>query len=133
MQIIKHKYVGYREWLPPSHPSVSSLIPLPHFWQTGWDRSGPDLDCFSSKRNWLCSSKHGETELEQIQKDLEIPISDQNRSAIIHLHLIYFHHLILHLLKSKTKLHNQHNCARINEIKIIYKLNIFGSLKYSQS
>ena len=63
-------YVGYRGWLPPSHPSVPSLIPLPHFRQTDRDRSGPDLDCSSSKRNWLCSPKHGETELEQIQKEL---------------------------------------------------------------
>ena len=50
------------------------------------------------KRNWSRS-----------KRNWEIPISDQNRSAFSHLHYLYFHHLILHLLKSKTKLHNQHN------------------------
>ena len=70
-------YVGYWGWLPPSPSSVPSLIPFPHFWQTDRDRSGPDLDCSSSKRNLLCSPKHGETELEQIQKELGDPISDQ--------------------------------------------------------
>ena len=66
-------YVGYCWWLPPSPSSVPSLMPFPHFWQTDRDRSGPDLDCSSSKRNWLCSPKHGETELEQIQKELGDP------------------------------------------------------------
>ena len=50
------------------------------------------------KRNWSRS-----------KRNWEIPISDQNRSAFILDCLKYFHHLILHLLKSKTKLHNQHN------------------------
>ena len=67
----------YLCWLSRMASAVSffssSLIPFPHFWQTDWDRSGPDLDCSSSKRNWLCSPKHGETELEQIQKDLGDP------------------------------------------------------------
>ena len=66
-------YVGYCGWLPPSPSSVPSFIPFPHFCQTDRDRSGPDLDCSSSKRNWLCSPKHGETELEQIQKELGDP------------------------------------------------------------
>ena len=69
----EYAYVGYRGWLPPSPSSVPSLIPFPHFWQTDRDRSGPDLDCSSSKRNWLCSPKHGETELEQIQRELGDP------------------------------------------------------------
>ena len=75
------------------------------------------------KRNWNRS-----------KRNWEIPISDQNRSAIIHLHLIYFHHLILHILKSKTKLHNQHiifywllkNNANFFHIKLM----IFTGIKY---
>ena len=70
---ILNLYVGYCGWLPPSHPSVPSFIPFPHFCQTDRDRSGPDLDCSCSKRNWLYSPKHGETELEQIQKELGDP------------------------------------------------------------
>ena len=66
-------YVGCRGWLPLYHPSVPSFMLYPHFWQTDRNRSGPDLDCSSSKRNWLCSSKHGETELKQIQKELGDP------------------------------------------------------------
>ena len=66
-------YVGYGGWLLPSHSSVPSLIPFPHLWQTGMDRSGPDLDSSISKRNSSSSPKHGEMELEQIQKELGDP------------------------------------------------------------
>ena len=60
------RYVGYRGWLPPSPSSVPALRPSPHTTWPDRDRSGPDLDCSSSP-------KHGETELEQIQKKLGDP------------------------------------------------------------
>ena len=107
-------YVGYRGCLLPFHSSVPSFKPFPHFCQTDQDRSVADLDSSSSKRNNSSSPKQVETELEQIQRNLEIPISDRNRSAFIHLLILYFHHLILHLLKSKTKLYNQHKCFHKN-------------------
>ena len=61
------------------------------------------------------------TALQSMEKqnwNWEIPMSDQNRSTFMHLHSLCFHNLKLHLLKSKTKLHNQLNawcllCKRI--------------------
>ena len=49
------------------------------------------------KRNWSRS-----------KRNWEIPISDQNRSDFSHLHYLYFHRLMLHLLKSQVILDNQH-------------------------
>ena len=66
-------YVGYCGWLLPFHSSVPSLISFPHFCQTDRDRSDPDQDSSSSKRNNSSSTKHGEAELEQIQKELGGP------------------------------------------------------------
>ena len=68
------------------------------------------------KRNWNRS-----------KRNWEIPISDQNRSAFIHLLILCFHHLILHLLKSRTKLHNQHNVS----LKFLYKTSPFLFLSTS--
>ena len=53
--------------------SFPALRPSPHTTWPDRDRSGPDLDFSSSKRNWLCFPKHGETELEQIQRELGDP------------------------------------------------------------
>ena len=78
-------HVGYRGWLPPTHPSVPSLIPLPHFWQTDRDRSGPHLDCPSSKSNLLYSQSMEKRNWNRSKRNWEIPISDQNRSAFSHL------------------------------------------------
>ena len=63
------------------------------------------------KRNWSRS-----------KRNWEIPISDQNRSAFILDCLKYFHHLILHLLKSKTKLHNQHKVEIYKLLTIDYRI-----------
>ena len=72
------------------------------------------------KRNWSRS-----------KRNWEIPISDQNRSAFILDCLKYFHHLILHLLKSKTKLHNQHNNKII--LKILLNFSTLELKKFSIS
>ena len=60
-----------------------------------------------SKRNW------------------EISISDQIRSAFSHLLILYFHHLILHLLESRTELYNQHiillNLYQLSQINLYTK------------
>ena len=42
------------------------------------------------------------------KRNWEISISDQNRSAFSPLLILYFHCLMLHLLKSEAILHNQH-------------------------
>ena len=102
-------YIGYRRWLPSFHPSVPSLIPLPHFWQTDRDRSGPDLDCSSSKRNWLCSPKQGETELEQIQKEQGDPDFRPEPICFQPFPLMLFPSSHCSLPKIESKLHYQHS------------------------
>ena len=54
----------------PSHPSVPSFIPFPHFCQTDRDQSGPDSASSSSKRNHSSFQMPGERELKQIKKEL---------------------------------------------------------------
>ena len=50
-------YVDYRGWLPSSPSSVPVLRQSPRTTWPDRDRSGPDLDCSSSERNWLYSPK----------------------------------------------------------------------------
>ena len=38
---------GYVAWLLPSHLSIPSFIPFPHFFQIGLNRSCPETDFFS--------------------------------------------------------------------------------------
>ena len=49
-------------WLLPSHPSVPSLIPFPHFCQTDRERSGPDSLISTSILSYSSSPKPGEIE-----------------------------------------------------------------------
>ena len=51
-QQVLFNYVGYVDWMLPSHPFVPSFIPFPHFCQTDQEWSSPDSASSSSKRNY---------------------------------------------------------------------------------